>query len=329
MTSAVQTRTISVFNEWGKLREAFVGIAPDNMIEPDYVPAFSWMDEEGIEITRTYAGKKSLEIFPEWIAELREQIEAYVAILVRHGVTVHRNVPLRHPEEEHFLADTQRGLVVSGGADFFLVIGSDVILLNNLRYPFRRKQIYTVRPVLEPLLQGTSARYVALPPASPHYDETDTFLERGDVMIDGSNVYVGMSGNATSPQGVAWLRQYLGANYHVYTITLNDKILHLDTVFMLNRPGLLTYYPQLVGELPLPLRHWDKIEVHAEPGEQSHFGANWISLDEHTIVVADEYKRLVPEYEKRGMNVITTPLGMSMRYGSGSRCLTGILHREP
>ena len=115
----------------------------------------------------------------------------------------------------------------------------------------------------------------------------------------------------------------------MYTIKLDYSILHLDTVFMLNRPGLLTYYPEFVDELPTPLKHWDKIEVKKEKNEEEAFGANAISLDEKTLVMAAQYERLVPEYEKRGIEVITTPLDMSIRYASGSRCLTGVLRRDP
>jgi N-dimethylarginine dimethylaminohydrolase len=146
------------------------------------------------------------------------------------------------------------GLVVNGGADFFLVIGPNVILLNNLRYPFRRKQIYTVRPILEPLLKNSRAKYVAMPPASPHYDPSDPFLERGDIMLDGCNVYVGISGNASNTEGVEWLKRYLGSEYNVYVIKPAENILHLDTVLTLNKSGLLTYYPEFMNELPAPFR---------------------------------------------------------------------------
>ncbi|MCF8034869.1 MAG: hypothetical protein K9K66_16475 [Desulfarculaceae bacterium] len=44
--------------------------------------------------------------------------------------------------------------MVFGAQDFFVVIGNNVILLGNFRHPFRRKQVYGVRPVLEPLLPG-------------------------------------------------------------------------------------------------------------------------------------------------------------------------------
>lgn len=324
-----EKRIIGSYNEWGKLREAFVGIAPDNMVCPSYLPAFRWMPKRAIEETKKQGGKLSKNVAPDMMKLVKKQIKIHVEVLEEFGVKVHRNIQFRYPEEEHFLDDTQKGLVISGGADFFRVIGNNVILLNNLRYPFRRKQMYTIRPVLEPLLKDTNARYVALPPASPHYSEDDIYLENGDIMVDGYNVYVGMSGNATNQRGVWWLKQFLGPEYRVYIIKLASNILHLDTALTLNRTGLLTYYPKLVGGLPKPLKHWDKIEVFMEKGEEEVFGANHLSLDENTIVVASEYDRLNPEFRRRGMEVINIPLSASMYFGSGARCLTGVLRRDP
>ncbi|MCF8146617.1 MAG: hypothetical protein K9N21_22135 [Deltaproteobacteria bacterium] len=240
-----------------------------------------------------------------------------------------RNIPFRYPEEATFLDNVQKGAVYSGGADFFRFIGQNCILLNNLRYPFRRKQIYTVRPVLEPLIKDSDVRYVALPPASPHYTEDDIYLENGDIMLDGNNIYVGHSGLATSDAGIDWLRHFLGTEYTIYKIPLAGNVLHLDTVLMLNRQGLLTYYPELVKELPKPLWDWDKIEVKIEPGEESHFGANSLMINENTVIMAKEYERLGREYRKRGIETIVQPYSESMAYGSGPRCLTGVLRRDP
>ena len=47
-----------------------------------------------------------------------------------------------------------------------------------------------------------------MPPCSPHYSKDDMYLERGDVLVDGYNVYVGCSGNATTIAGIEWLEQW-------------------------------------------------------------------------------------------------------------------------
>jgi N-dimethylarginine dimethylaminohydrolase len=63
--------------------------------------------------------------------------------------------------------------------------------------------------MLEPLLENSNATYFATPPPSPHYTRDELYLETGDIMTDEHNIYVGMSGNASTPKGVAWLKQLL------------------------------------------------------------------------------------------------------------------------
>lgn len=318
------TRKIGVCNEWGRLKEAVVGVI-DDTVEMDYISAMKWLPESGVESLKKYAGKRTADIWPENFGLLREQIERHVKVLRDHGVIVHRTKPIRYEEERAFLADIQRGNMLFGGADFFRVIGNNVILLNSFRYPFRRKQVWVVRPVIEELIRNTNARYVTTPPPSPHYMDDDLYLENGDIMVDGFDVYVGMSGNATSERGVDWLRQFLGSDYRIHVIRLAPERFHLDWVLTLNRPGLLTYCPAaIIGDLPKPLQSWDKIA--AAPEESA--GANNLSIDPKTIVVAEQYGRIADEYRKRGMDVIRIPLNMTIEYGSGSRCLTAVLSRE-
>ena len=318
-------RIIGVYNEWGTLREAVVGIAKDT-VEIDFIPAMKWLPESGIEACKKYGGKKTADVFPENPGILGKQLDRHVKALEDHGVIVHRTKPMRYPEEKNFLADVQKGNMLFGGADFFRVIGHNVILLNSFRYPFRRKQVWVVRPVLEELIKGSNARYVATPPPSPRYTEDDIYLENGDIMVDGFNVYVGISGKASNEPGVNWLRQFLGPDYRVHIIRLAPDRFHLDWVLTLNRPGLLTYCPEaIIGDLPHGLQSWDKIIVAADEAA----GANNLSIDQNTIVVAEQYERIANEYRKHGMEVITIPLDMTITYGSGSRCLTAVLRRDP
>ena len=123
-----------------------------------------------------------------------------------------------------------------------------------------------------------------------------------------------------------WLRQFLGPDYRVHIIRLAPDRFHLDWLLTLNRPGLLTYCPEaIIGDLPKPLQSWDKITTSADEVA----GANNLSIDHNTIVVAEQYERIADEYRKRGMEVITIPLDMTITYGSGSRCLTAVLRRDP
>ena len=317
----------AAYNEWGKLHSVLLGIE-DDTTEPDYIPALQWVGEWGIAEMKKNAGLKLREVHPERADAIRDQINGLADALEGLGVRVYRTTRMEFPEEKNHLADVQRGIHVWGGADYLRVIGHRIILINALRYPFRRKQAFVVRRSLEPLLKDSDAQYVAMPPPSPHYNEEDPFLENGDIMLDGYNVYVGISGNATNKAGVQWLKRYLGPEYRVSVVELASCILHLDTVLNLNRPGLLTWYPEFVKELPKPLRHWERIEVK-RINDEPIFGANSLIVDENTIIVPEQYERVAREYETKGMRVITLPFDMTIIYGAGPRCLTGVLHRDP
>ena len=320
-------RIIEVYNDWGKLWEVVIGIE-DETIEPEWMPALKFLSQEGIEGCKKYGGRRTEEVFPEIVKKIRSQVEGLVKVLEDRGVTVNRTRPMRHPEELAYLNEVQKGNHSFGGEDYFRVFGNNVVLINALRMPFRRKQVYHVRPALEPLLKNSNARYVAMPPPSPHYDESDPFLEAGDILVDGLNVYVGVDANGSNRAGANWLQQYLGSEYKVYPIKVDPSLLHLDCVMTLTKPGLLTYYPELVGELPEPLKHWDKIKLHKKEGEEEPFGANNLSLDENTIIVAEQYPEVAEAYRKRGMEVIVLPFDMTIQYGAGPRCLTAVLRRD-
>jgi len=326
--SETDTKTaIGVYNDWGKLREVVIGIE-DDTVEPEWMSALRFLSKEGIEGAKKYGGRKTAEVFPENVKKIREEIEGLVSTLEKRGVIVHRTKPVTHEEVKTYLDNVQKGNHSFGGEDYFRVIADNVILINSLRLPFRRKQTFAVRETLEPLIKESNARYVAMPTPSPHYDEMDSFLEAGDILMDGFNIYVGYSGVGSSKAGIEWLQQYLGQEYKVWTVQIDPNILHLDCVMTLIKPGLLVYYPELVEELPEPLKYWDKIELYKKEGEEEPFGANNLSLDENTIIVPDSYPELAVELKKRGMEVITLPFDMTIAYGAGPRCLTAVLKRD-
>jgi N-dimethylarginine dimethylaminohydrolase len=322
-------RIVNVNNEYGKLRDAFIGIGDRLMMDPPNHESLKWQDETALEWSEQYGGKLVVETRPGEVETMQEQFDNLAKILKGRGIEVFRSHPLRYDEEITYLDNVHRGYCNHDGCDFFLTIGNNVILLNNLRTPCRRKRVWAIRDVVEPVLKNSNARYVAMPPCSPHYLVDDMYLERGDVFVDGYNVFAGFSGNASSRAGIDWLQQFLGEKYKVYTVKLHPKILHLDTVCMLHRPGLLTCYPEfLIDGLPEPLKKWEKIEIKKLDTEQEAFGANGLMLSPEVMIHAKQYERLVPEYEKRGIEVITIPFDVPIHWGVGVRCAVGPLRRD-
>jgi len=328
-------RKIAVHNEWDTLREAVVGIE-DDTVEPEYVEALVWLDEEGKEKCRKYGGRRTASYDPDKVEKIREQLDNHVKNLEKCGVKVHRTRPMVNPAEKEFLNCVQRGNMLFGGADFFRVIGEKVLLLNSFRLPFRRKQVFMVRPLLEELLgevqvigEGEGKSYVCTPPPSPHYNREDLFLENGDIMCDGKNVYVGMSGNASSMAGVAWLKAFLGPEYKVRVIPLKKDHFHLDWALTLNKPGVLTYCEEAleggVAGLERIFPDWRKIRVN--PKDTA--AANILTVDCNTVIVSEQDPLVIKEYESCFTNVIVEKLDVTIEFGSGPRCLTAVLRRDP
>ncbi len=72
-----------------------------------------------------------------------------------------------------------------------------------------------------------------MPANNPGYPEENAYLEGGDVFVNGKEIYVGMTGNATNDNGIEWLRETLGNEYIVHKIPLQHHVLHLDCAMML------------------------------------------------------------------------------------------------
>ena len=146
------------------------------------------------------------------------------------------------------------------------------------------------------------------------------------MLVAGEDVYVGCSGRASSPAGIEWLRQYLAPDYRVHMVNMTQDTFHLDGLCMFPREGLVVYSPTHIPELPENLRKWDRIELLPE---EHFFGGNGLCLDSKTMVMPKGYERVSAELEKKGIEVISEEYGMTMEFGSGPRCLTGVIRREP
>jgi N-dimethylarginine dimethylaminohydrolase len=158
--------------------------------------------------------------------------------------------------------------------------------------------------------------------------EPDFFLEGGDIQFEGSDIYVGCSGLASSREGIRWLQDYLGADYRVHTIALREDILHLDGAFGLVGPGLgIMCQEFLAGELPKPLQKYRWIRISEEEGDR--LGGNVLCLDRRRLVIDAQHERVIGELRKAGKEVITLPYAETATYGGSIHCTTNCLSREP
>lgn len=136
----------------------------DDLAEPGYIDVLVWLSKEGKAALRQNAGRLTTEAYPEIAQSIKNSIETLQKILQENGVTVYRTKPIPpdSTEEKTYLKNVQVGNYTIGGADFFRVFGTRVILLNSFHLPFRRNNIWSVRRVLEPILEETNTPGSAL-----------------------------------------------------------------------------------------------------------------------------------------------------------------------
>src|SRR5262249_22085374 len=146
-------------------------------------------------------------------------------------------------------------------------------------------------------------------------------------LLNGREIYVGMSGCASDMAGIDWLQALLGDSYRVIPVALRSNVLHLDCALGLVRPGLLVWCPEkLIDGLPTSLRGWDAITVSKEEAER--LATNGLVLEEGRMIVDADNVRVIDELRKRRMDVIPIAFDGPISWGGGLRCAHHPLWRE-
>jgi N-dimethylarginine dimethylaminohydrolase len=311
-----------VHHEWGKLREVVIGIAPAEDVVVFYEESLRWLTEAERERSRRHAGRRLIDVDPDLAHRLQQQVDALAELVAREGVTVHRPERLRGLERT-FLAPNGEGAQLFP-RDPMIVVGEHVID-SSLRLLCRQRERYGLRPHIQRLaLQG--ARWSSVPLGSPGCVD-GPFLEGGDTLLNGHEVYVGMSGCASDMAGIDWLQALLGSCYRVIPVALRSDVLHLDCALGLVKPGLLVWCPEkLIDGLPRTLRDWDAITVSKD--EANKLATNGLVLEESRMIVDADNARLIDALRQRKVDVIPIPFDGPIRIGGGLRCAHHPLWRE-
>lgn len=307
--------------EWDKLEEVILG-SPKMLTVPGYYPTveFGFNYSKDNENWMKKYGGIPLEISDKsFYDKLVFQSNNLERVLKENGVTVHRLDPeMLSKEELEYMQNLEKGFNFLYPRDPVIVIGNRVIE-TSLKIPMRAREKFIIRKIFEPFLEkDKNIQYVAAPSVSPSFKENEIYLEGGDVLLNGKEIYVGFSGNATSVEGIKWLQRYLGNSYKVYQIDIKN-FQHLDCVMSLVRPGLgIIVRDAFTGDLPDTLKKWDFIEVPVE--DANHLAANIFVLEKNKVIIDERYVYLKNELEKRGVTVITVPFDALSQMGGGFRC---------
>jgi N-dimethylarginine dimethylaminohydrolase len=312
-----------VHHEWGRLREAVVGISPAEEFVVFHEDSCHWLTPEALDFSRAHAGRRLIDIEPEWAHRIERQVDDLAELMAREGVTVHRPQRLKG-EERTFLAPNGEGAQLFA-RDGMIVVDKHVIDAS-LRLKYRQRERYGLRSIIQRSTATNGARWSSVPLGSPAGVD-GPFLEGGDTLLNGREIYVGISGCASDLAGADWLQALLGDGYRVIPVALRSNVLHLDCALGLVQPGLLVYCPgKLIDGLPMSLRNWDKIEV--SPEEANLLATNGLVLEEGRIVVDADNRRVIEELKRRKVDVIPIEFDGPIRLGGGLRCAHHPLLRE-
>lgn len=312
-----------VHHEWGKLREVVIGISPAEDFVVFHDETMRWQTPAEAAFSRQHVGRRLIDIEPEWARRMEQQVDALAEFVARQGITVHRPDRLVGVHRT-FLAPHGEGMQLFP-RDPMIVVGNHVID-SSLRILCRQRERYGLRSIILKAAGDCGAQWSSVPLGSPTGVD-GPFLEGGDTLLNGREVYVGMSGCASDMAGIDWLQALLGTGYRVVPVALKSNVLHLDCAMALVRPGLLVYCPEkLIDGLPTTLRGWDAIKVSVE--EATLLATNGLILEEGRMIVDAGNQRVIDELRKRQMDVVPLPFDGPIRVGGGMRCAHHPLWRE-
>ena len=300
-----------------------IGVSPAEDFVVFHEESMRWQVPAEADFSRKHAGRRLVELDPDWARRIEQQADALAELVAREGVVVHRPERLKGVERT-FLAPNGEGAQLFP-RDGMIVVGNQVIDAS-LRLKCRQRERYGLRSVIRKMVAERGALWSSVPLGSPGCVD-GPFLEGGDTLLNGREVYVGMSGCATDMAGIDWLQALLGERYRVIPVALRSDVLHLDCALGLVKPGLLLWCPEkLIDGLPTSLRDWDAIRVSKD--EAGLLATNGLILEEGRIVVDADNKRVIEELRTRKVEVIPLPFDGPIRVGGGLRCAHHPLWRE-
>lgn len=146
-------------------------------------------------------------------------------------------------------------------------------------------------------------------------------IEGGDVLIHGTQVFVGLS-QRTNRRGVRALAKLLGPSWEVIPIRLRKQVLHLDCVLAILNASTIIWCPDLILSHHKLLKNIFKKRIKISKEEAFHMAANVLTVNPGNILVGAMHKRLQKELKQVGIKVHLIEWKEIKKLGGLFRCAT-------
>ena len=316
--------TIQNHHEWDELKEVVVGRWVKNSFNTPTVnktmkESFPYITEAAWDYMKEAENQTLSNVYPQDDQRYYDEQENLVNTLQSLGVTV------RRPDEIEFgvTATTQ-----CYSRDPIITIGNKLII-TNMNFEGRRQETANYRRIALELARNYDGEVVSMPPLKPGYPEENAYLEGGDVFVNGNEIYVGVSGNASNDKGIEWLQNDLGSAYTVHKIPLHNNVLHLDCAMMLiNETQGIVCKEDFIDFNALPESLQNREWVEVKPEEAQIMATNGIVINKSTIIMTDAFPNVAQEVRAMGIEVHEIPFKKANYFGGGLRCSYQPIYRK-
>ncbi|WP_245419978.1 dimethylarginine dimethylaminohydrolase family protein [Phyllobacterium salinisoli] len=261
-------------------------------------------------------------------AAWEKERENFRTVLEKYGVEVLRPRMLTDAEKAAARDDGYANFFIR---DPFFTVGN-VVVEGSLRFLHRRHEVLPVRNVMRERIMPSPCSYVAVPMPEVVASGDATlgagpFLEGGDVLVFGKQVFVGSSGLASNAFGAEWLAKLLAPyGYTIELIRLRENILHLDCALGMVREGLMVVCEEAFNDgIPARLAKWDRVPVSIK--DASCLATNGLPITPDIYVTDPAFSFVGDELERYGITVEYIDYRISRSFGGAFRCSTQPLWR--
>jgi len=335
------------WNEWDPLEEVIVG-NPLNARYPTPDPSTRLAEFPDRRLEDIPQGP-----FPQRVIdETEEDLDAFVAVLTKLGITVKRPETWRHEASFSTIDWESQGYYNYCPRDILLVIGDQIIETPNV-IRSRALETFSYRALLVEYLKS-GARWYGAPRPMLLDSLFDVDLTRPTPLnhepaFDAANVLrlgqdliylVSSTGNELGGQ---WLQTLLGETFRVHLLKDVYFGSHIDSTFAALRPGLILCNPARVTHQTLPgiLKQWaviysppmENTDCHDADYLSRSIGSDWIdmnmfSINPDLVVVDRDQTALIRLLEEQGLDVIPLKLRHAKMLGGGFHCVTLDIRRR-